>query len=235
MSIPEEDLVALSEYLDGGLSEAEREAFEARLAEEPALKAELDAMRSMLEAMTGLGDDDDVDLRAGVERKLRRRSRGRFYSRRFKRERLQVELFLGVAVVAFAAIVLVSSPSSISNLIRADVPTEESAQRDDETADERLGAPSMEHRGTTLREHVYTIEAGAAAGAEGVEAALGELFDADTWQRQGDTWVIHVPRAERVDHVQALSVLGPVTRRPVERDRLDDTAVIEITLARDAP
>ena len=31
MSIPEEDLVALSEYLDGGLSEAEREAFEERL------------------------------------------------------------------------------------------------------------------------------------------------------------------------------------------------------------
>ena len=121
MSIPEEDLVALSEYLDGGLSEAEREAFEARLAEEPALKAELDAMRSMLEAMTGLGDDDDVDLRAGVERKPAD-ARAGLLQPALQARAAPGRLFLGVAVVAFAAIVLVSSLVDRS-LIRADVPT----------------------------------------------------------------------------------------------------------------
>jgi anti-sigma factor RsiW len=46
--INEHDFTQLNEYLDGDLNEAERRSFEARLAHEPDLQAELEALRGLL-------------------------------------------------------------------------------------------------------------------------------------------------------------------------------------------
>lgn len=228
MTITDDDLVAVSSYLDGGMSADDMAVFEARLENEPALRAELDAMRSTLEAMGAIGSPDPVDLRAGVERKLRRRSRGRFYGGRSRRrERVHVELFLGVAVVAFAAIVLVSAPQSLGTLMRDDLPPTPTAERTPDASDERLGAVSPPTGATVFREQVYVIHT--ALDADAIEAALRSAVGDAAWYRRADTWVIDVPRAERVQWVERLGELGNVTRRQVERDQLGETASIEVT------
>ena len=50
--LTERDLITLNEYLDGALTPAETQAFEARLADEPALQTELDTLRDTVSLLS---------------------------------------------------------------------------------------------------------------------------------------------------------------------------------------
>lgn len=78
-----------SSAYDGELSSEDRERFEALLAEDEELRQEFGEFQEMLgqaQALAeGEGGEPDVDLMAGVQSKLRVRSRGRYYRDRFAR------------------------------------------------------------------------------------------------------------------------------------------------------
>lgn len=74
-----------SRAVDGELSEEERKDFEASLAADPDLGVEYQRFRETVRGTRALGSvrPPRVDLVAGVQRKLRTRSRGRYYRDRF--------------------------------------------------------------------------------------------------------------------------------------------------------
>ena len=57
--LTERDLITLNEYLDGALTPAETQAFEARLADEPALRGELDTLRDTV-SLLGMAESVPV-------------------------------------------------------------------------------------------------------------------------------------------------------------------------------
>lgn len=116
-----------SDAYEGELSPEEQAAFDAALAADEALAAEYEDFRSFLEgtsALAALGDldlrddpslrreflgpppDDAPDLLPGVQKKLRERSRGRYYRDRFA-ERSKLRAFpvvLGIIMVLILAL-----------------------------------------------------------------------------------------------------------------------------------
>jgi anti-sigma factor RsiW len=82
----DEALDLFSAAYDGELSASQRPAFDAGLASDSELRAEFDEFRSLLDETRCLDPDVDVaapDLLPAVQRKLRARSRGRYYRDRF--------------------------------------------------------------------------------------------------------------------------------------------------------
>ncbi|HEX4048897.1 MAG TPA: hypothetical protein VH309_13720 [Elusimicrobiota bacterium] len=72
------DEQTLTDYLDGRLAPAERAAFEARLASEPALDRRLRLLRAMRGALQGGAKAMPADLKAALKREARARaSKGR--------------------------------------------------------------------------------------------------------------------------------------------------------------
>lgn len=72
--------------LDDELSDEEKAAFHAALEAEPVLAAEYAEMQDVLRTVGALGRDEAVaapDLLHGVQERLRKRSRGRYYRDRF--------------------------------------------------------------------------------------------------------------------------------------------------------
>ncbi|HEY8431092.1 MAG TPA: hypothetical protein VIL20_22085 [Sandaracinaceae bacterium] len=85
---PDEARELFSEAFEGELDEARRSAFDAALAGDPELKREYDEFVETFRIVGKLGDEEAVptpDLLAGVQERLRRRSRGRYYRDRFSR------------------------------------------------------------------------------------------------------------------------------------------------------
>ena len=76
---------SFSEAYEGELSEPRRREFDAALAEDSELKQEYAAFQRALTAAGAVPavSNDGPDLLAGVQRRLRKRSRGRFYGDRF--------------------------------------------------------------------------------------------------------------------------------------------------------
>ncbi|MAQ18003.1 MAG: hypothetical protein CMN30_24800 [Sandaracinus sp.] len=74
-----------SEAYDGVLEGPEREAFDAALDADAELRAEYEELAALLDEAHGLGEvEGDVpDLLPGVQKKLRERSKGRYYRDRF--------------------------------------------------------------------------------------------------------------------------------------------------------
>ena len=73
-----------SAAFDGELDDGEREAFERALRDDAALAQEYAAFRALLaQARSGQPPPAAPDLLPGVQRRLRQRSRGRFYGDRF--------------------------------------------------------------------------------------------------------------------------------------------------------
>ena len=64
----------LTDYLDGRLEPAERAAFEARLAAEPALALRLRAVRAARAALSATAPAMPADLKASLKREARRRA-----------------------------------------------------------------------------------------------------------------------------------------------------------------
>jgi anti-sigma factor RsiW len=74
-----------SQAVDGELSDDERRAFDAVLAEDAELAAEFERFAATVRETRAMGSTPPprVDLVPGVQRKLRTRSRGRYYRDRF--------------------------------------------------------------------------------------------------------------------------------------------------------
>lgn len=79
---------AFSAAFDGELDPSRKEAFEAALAADAELREEYAQFVETLQAVGRLAERDDgqtPDLLAGVQERLRKRSRGRYYRDRFAR------------------------------------------------------------------------------------------------------------------------------------------------------
>ncbi len=72
-----------SDALEGELEPAQHQAFEAALAADAELRAEYQAFQETMALTRGLPVAPAGDLLPGVQRRLRARSKGRFYGDRF--------------------------------------------------------------------------------------------------------------------------------------------------------
>jgi anti-sigma factor RsiW len=90
----------VSDYLEGTMAEDERRVFEAELAANPELRAQLESVRATRDALSGLHKmSAPDDFGRGVEQTIQSRSAGRFFGRKAFGDRVPFEL---VAVVALA-------------------------------------------------------------------------------------------------------------------------------------
>ena len=99
---PDEARDRFSSAYDGELSPEAQRAFDEVVAEDAALAREWDEFRALLRATHADADDvPEVDLLAGVQRKIRQRSRGRYY-----RDRFSTAAGLGVMPLVLGLVVL---------------------------------------------------------------------------------------------------------------------------------
>lgn len=82
---PDEARDLFSAAYEGELSPEQRASFDALLAEDAALRTEYEGFCSTIGGMRSLGAQEPprVDVLSGVQKELRRRSRGRYYRDRF--------------------------------------------------------------------------------------------------------------------------------------------------------
>jgi len=114
-----------SEAIEDALEPEQRAAFEAALEGDPALAQEYREFRETVELTRGLADlsAPSIDVLPAVQRKLRQRSRGRFYRDRYAERRgaagvhplllgALMLLVMGIAWIAFQLYTTAASPSS---------------------------------------------------------------------------------------------------------------------------
>lgn len=104
--------------IEGTLDPAQKEALDAALAADPELRDELEAYRTVVGGAARLATEDEPapDLLHGVQSRLRKRSRGRFYRDRFAeqaRPRSVVPVLAGILVALLAAAAWVATQSFI--------------------------------------------------------------------------------------------------------------------------
>lgn len=95
---------------DGELDEAQKRDFDAALAADEELAVEFRELEALLREASAMGEEGEEaapDLLAGVQKRIRARSRGRFYRDRFASEaraRSMLPVYLGVAMLLLIAI-----------------------------------------------------------------------------------------------------------------------------------
>lgn len=115
--VSEELAIRFSEYLDGEMNAEEASAFEAELAEDEALSTAFEEFSETLNVLGGLGTPE-VDLAAEVETKIRRRSQGRYFGRNsLRKQRVQTEIFIAIALILLAGIALLATPGGLKALL----------------------------------------------------------------------------------------------------------------------
>jgi anti-sigma factor RsiW len=101
-----------SDYHDGTLSPERRQAFEARLAADPGLRAEWEKFRDALSALSGLHRmAAPQKFEEQVAATINRRSGGRFFGRKAFGDRVPFELIAILALVLGAATFLLMRQS----------------------------------------------------------------------------------------------------------------------------
>lgn len=105
-------------YLDGELSDEERSAFEAELERDASLRAEFASFRATMEALHEAAHDEPApDLTSGVQSRIRRRSRGRFFAaKNAPRFPLEMLVLLFALVVGGIALVTGTGPARLFDL-----------------------------------------------------------------------------------------------------------------------
>ncbi len=107
----------LSDYVEGTLSLAERQELEARLAEDPALREQLEETRAAHDALRRLNKTPaPEELGKKVEELIHRRSAGRFFGRRAFGDRVPFGVLLVVALVALVALAALLWSSTTGSL-----------------------------------------------------------------------------------------------------------------------
>lgn len=109
------------DVVEGTLDPAKKDAFEAALAGDPELREELDAYRAVIGGAQRIAERDadlrpSVDLLHGVQTRLRRRSRGRYYRDRFASSagaRAGLPILVAVLVAVLIATAWVATQSMI--------------------------------------------------------------------------------------------------------------------------
>lgn len=108
--------IRLNDYIDGELDDDERAALEAELERDEQLRAELRELRDTLGALQGLAAAPQPAPEAfamDVERRIRTRSRGRFFDDDiFYRTRIPFEIFAVVAIVLLGALYFFGNPTA---------------------------------------------------------------------------------------------------------------------------
>jgi len=104
--------------IEGTLDPAQKDALDAALAADPELREELEAYRAVVGGAARLANEDEPapDLLHGVQSRLRKRSRGRFYRDRFAeqaRPRSVLPLLAGILVALLAAAAWMATQSFI--------------------------------------------------------------------------------------------------------------------------
>lgn len=112
----------LSDYVEGTLSLEERRELEAKLAEDPALREQLEETREAQRALRSLNKTPaPEDLGKSVEEIIHRRSAGRFFGRRAFGDRVPFGVLMIVALILFAVLGYLLWSSSTGSL-RVDPP-----------------------------------------------------------------------------------------------------------------
>lgn len=110
---PDEARDLMSDAFEGELDDARRAAFEAAIAADPELAAEWRAFQEGMRRTRAVGLDvaPSVRLLGGVQRRIRARSRGRFYRDKFatlRRGDMLLPVVLGVTTLLLFAVAWVA-------------------------------------------------------------------------------------------------------------------------------
>lgn len=117
--------------VEGTLAAAQKQALDAALASDPELRDEYEAYRLVVKGAAAIGAEPETDegagapspdLLAGVQSRLRRRSRGRFYRDRFSQEsgpRSPIPVLVAIVV----ALTLAAGWVAMQSLVSFDPPT----------------------------------------------------------------------------------------------------------------
>ena len=142
-----------SAYIDGELGDAERERFEAEIAEDEALRAEFEEFRETILALRSLHAVPDAEppqldpdaFTRKLEGTIRNRSRGRFFHDDFfYRTRVPYEVFAVIMLGVIAAMLYILSPAAPDH-----DPSKATPARDamGGTPEERRGDPGDDDEG----------------------------------------------------------------------------------------
>ncbi len=129
----EETILRLTAYLDGEMSEEERAQLEADALADPSLAellAEATAAKDVISQLPEVQAPDDFPL--AVERRIRRRSQGRFYAGQQIRQRDSSFLFVLIALGILIAWTIISRPGNLALLLDA-----EQTERQQQTPEDR--------------------------------------------------------------------------------------------------
>jgi hypothetical protein len=117
----EETILRLTAYLDGEMSDEERAQLEADAARDPDLAELLAEATDAMGVVSGLPDvQAPEDFELAVERRIRRRSQGRFYARQQIQQRDSSFLFVLIALGILIAWTIISRPGNLELLLNAD-------------------------------------------------------------------------------------------------------------------
>ena len=116
--LDDDTIVRFSAYLEDELDSDERAAFEAELAADGSLRESFDEFKSTMQVLVGLGREQAPDdFTDRVQRRIRKRSRGRFFGDRMgSSQSRQVQLFIVFAILLLLGIVWVVTPERVDIL-----------------------------------------------------------------------------------------------------------------------
>lgn len=128
----EETILRLTAYLDGEMSEQERAQLEADALADPSLAellADATAAKDVVAQLPEVQAPDDFPL--AVERRIRRRSQGRFYAGQQIRQRDSSFLFVLIALGILVAWTIISRPGNLALLLNAEQTEQQQPTPDD--------------------------------------------------------------------------------------------------------
>ena len=110
----------LSDAIEGTLPEAQRAELDALMEKDEELRSEYEALRMVMRGAGSIAVSDDEqpapDLLRGVQERIRRRSKGRYYRDRFSREsggRHSMTLLIAILI----ALLIAASWVAVQNLV----------------------------------------------------------------------------------------------------------------------
>lgn len=131
-TLSDDDILRLNAYLDDELDPGERAALQAELSERPELRDELEGLKRTLELVSSAPElPPPPDFDRAVQRRIRRRSRGRYFGRDERRERLAHVAIPLAALAVLALIAFLLHPGRLEILMEDPATTESEAPAED--------------------------------------------------------------------------------------------------------